>query len=158
VSGLECLEFGDDLVEPCLAAAELARATTVAIVLSSRRVWSRRASRIFGLAASAALLLVACGGGSEEAYTPPTSGVGIYKASCATCHGSSGQGFVGPSLAGTVAKYPNIADEIAIVTNGRNQMPGWGGRLTTEQIATVVGYTRAEFSTAASGPPAPPRP
>jgi len=113
---------------------------------------------VFGLVASAALLLVACGGGSEQAYTPPKSGVGIYKASCATCHGTNGLGFVGPSLAGTVAKYPEVADEIAVVTNGRNQMPAWGGRLTTEQIATVVEYTRAEFSTAASGPPAPPRP
>jgi len=136
----------------------LSWAGTVSAVLSGRRVWSRRASRILGLGAGAALLLVACGGGSEQAYTPPKSGVGVYTASCATCHGTNGLGFVGPSLAGTVTKYPDVADEIAVVTNGRNQMPAWGGRLTTEQIATVVRYTRAEFSTAASGPPAPPRP
>jgi len=127
-------------------------------VRSERRGWSWDAGRAAALLAGAALLLVACGGGSDETYTPPTSGVGIYKANCATCHGSSGQGFVGPSLAGTVAKYPNVADEIAVVTNGRNEMPAWGGRLTPEQIATVVGYTRNEFSTGASGPPAPSTP
>jgi len=131
---------------------------TVSAVLRGRPVWSRRASRIFGLVASASLFLVACGGGSDEAYTPPTSGAGIYKANCATCHGSSGQGFVGPSLVGTVAKYPDAADEIAVVTNGRNEMPAWGGRITTKQIASVVGYTRTEFSTDALGPPVPPSP
>jgi len=121
-------------------------------------VRSRGASRILGLVAGAALLLGACGGGSDEAYTPPTTGAGIYKASCATCHGKSGQGFVGPSLVDTAVKYPAVADEIAIVTNGRNEMPAWGGRLTTEQIATVVGYTRTEFSTDVSGPPVPSSP
>lgn len=118
------------------------------------------------MVASAAVLLLACGGGSDEAYTPPKTGAAIYEASCATCHGSSGQGFVGPSLVDTAAKYPDVADEIAVVTNGRGEMPAWGGRFTTKQIATVVEYTRTEFATATStttnpdtaGPPAPSSP
>jgi mono/diheme cytochrome c family protein len=135
-------------------------------VLSDRRVWSRGGSRILGLVASAALLVVACGGGSDEAYAPPKTGAGIYEASCATCHGKSGQGFVGPSLVDTAVEYPDVADEIAVVTNGIGEMPAWGGRFTTKQIATVVDYTRTRFATGSStttnpntsGPPAPSSP
>lgn len=118
--------------------------------------------RVAGLVAVAATLVAACGGSSEKAYTPPQAGPDIYAATCATCHGPSGQGFVGPSLVDTPAKYPNIADEIALVTNGRGQMPAWGGRLTAKQIANVVEYTRGQFVSGAtttnpdaSGPPAP---
>jgi len=118
------------------------------------------------------MLLVACGGGSDTAYVPPKTGPAIFATFCATCHGKRGQGFVGPSLVDSAAKYPDVANEIAVVTNGRGEMPAWVGRLTTEQIATVVDYTRTEFATGhgagsgtstttnpdAAGPPAPSTP
>ena len=81
-----------------------------------------------------------CGGGGEAR---PTTGKGIYEARCATCHGVDGQGGVGPELAGVVTtKYPNIEDQIAIVTNGKGEMPAWRGELTAEEIRKVVEYTR----------------
>ena len=81
-----------------------------------------------------------CGGGGEA---QPTTGKGIYEAHCATCHGVDGQGGVGPELAGVVAtKYPNVEDQIAVVTNGKGEMPSWRGQLTTEEIRKVVEYTR----------------
>ena len=83
----------------------------------------------------------ACGGGGSSAG--PTTGPGIYRAYCATCHGAAGQGFVGPALAGVVAtKYPDVDDQIAVVTNGRGSMPAWGSRLSPAQIRAVVDYTR----------------
>lgn len=92
-------------------------------------------------AAVIAWVATACGGSSTAA--PPSTGSAIYKAYCATCHGLNGQGFVGPRLAGVVAsKYPDVADQIAVVTNGRGEMPAWGGQLSEQQIRTVVGYTR----------------
>jgi len=104
-----------------------------------------RGSSLVG-AAVAVLLTVAitgCGGGGES---KPTTGVGIYKAYCATCHGVGGQGGVGPALAGVVAdKYPNIDDQIAVVANGKGAMPAWSGRLTPQEIRKVVVYERTEL-------------
>jgi mono/diheme cytochrome c family protein len=41
-----------------------------------------------------------------------------------------------------VAVYPDAADEIAVVTNGRGGMPAFSERLSAEEIAAVVDYTR----------------
>lgn len=87
-----------------------------------------------------------CSGGSDE--SEPRTGREIYVAVCQTCHGRTGGGFVGPSLVDVAERYPDITDEIAVVTNGKGQMPAFGTRLSAEQIETVVTYTRAEFSTA----------
>ena len=38
--------------------------------------------------------------------------------------------------------YPDPADQIAVVTNGRGGMPAFGDRLSAEEIAAVVEYTR----------------
>lgn len=61
---------------------------------------------------------------------------------CATCHGRTGQGFVGPSLSDIALRFPNVADQVALVANGRGQMPAFGGRLGNDEIEKVVEYTR----------------
>jgi mono/diheme cytochrome c family protein len=87
-----------------------------------------------------------CSGGSDE--SEPRTGREIYVAVCQTCHGRTGGGFVGPILVDGAERYPDITDEIAVVTNGKGQMPAFGTQLSAEQIETVVAYTRAAFSTA----------
>ncbi|HEY8217387.1 MAG TPA: cytochrome c [Acidimicrobiia bacterium] len=83
-------------------------------------------------------------GGESGAQTSP--GASIYAANCATCHGNAGQGGVGPVLAGkVVSKFPDAADQIAIVKDGRGGMPSFGGDLSDAQIAQVVEYTRTEL-------------
>lgn len=71
-------------------------------------------------------------------------GAAIFGDRCAGCHGGDGSGGIGPRLAGgrVVAVYPDAADEIAVVTNGRGGMPAFGERLSAEEIAAVVDYTR----------------
>lgn len=70
-------------------------------------------------------------------------GGAIYGQSCAGCHGGDGSGGIGPRLAGTmVAKYPDPADQIAVVTDGRRGMPSFESRLSTEEIAAIVEFTR----------------
>jgi mono/diheme cytochrome c family protein len=71
-------------------------------------------------------------------------GQAIFATRCSSCHGSDGGGGFGPTLAGVVAgRYPNPADEVAVVTNGRGAMPTFSSSLTADQIAAVVEYTRS---------------
>lgn len=81
----------------------------------------------------------------EEGYEPALAkGQRVYSRRCANCHGSDGGGGLGPALnAGAVAaKYPNVADQINLVTSGYQSMPGFKDTLTTGEIKAVVEYTR----------------
>jgi mono/diheme cytochrome c family protein len=71
-------------------------------------------------------------------------GAAIFGQRCAGCHGGDGSGGIGPRLAGgrVVADFPDPQDQIAVVTNGRGRMPAFGERLSPEEIAAVVEYTR----------------
>jgi mono/diheme cytochrome c family protein len=90
----------------------------------------------------------------------------VYAANCASCHGATGEGGVGPALAGGVSKqtFPEEAAHIAWVENGSSAvkgqpygspdrpggqriatsggMPGFAGQLTPEQIRAVVAFER----------------
>jgi mono/diheme cytochrome c family protein len=83
------------------------------------------------------------GGGSGAGAT----GAQLFAANCATCHGADGQGAVGPQLAGRVTqRFPNVADQIALVTDGSGGMPSFSGKLSPQQIQKVVDYTRTGLS------------
>jgi mono/diheme cytochrome c family protein len=41
-----------------------------------------------------------------------------------------------------VERFPQVADQLELVREGRGTMPAWEGRLSPEQIAAVVRYTR----------------
>ena len=41
-----------------------------------------------------------------------------------------------------VRAFPRVEDEVALVTNGLDGMPAWGGQLTKVEIEAVVQYTR----------------
>lgn len=70
----------------------------------------------------------------------------LYGRRCAGCHGGDGSGGIGPRLAGRVVeRFPDPAAQIAVVANGRGGMPAFAGRLTDEEIAAVVEYTRTAF-------------
>lgn len=72
-------------------------------------------------------------------------GATIYADDCAACHGADGGGGVGPALAegAVVAAFPEVADQVVVVAEGRGGMPSFGDRLTPEQITAVVDYTRS---------------
>jgi mono/diheme cytochrome c family protein len=101
---------------------------------------------------------------------PITIGSGVYHSSCSTCHGSNGEGGVGPALHGGLAAitFPNVADHIDWVKNGstglaknapygdpnraggqhlasKNDMPGFASSLTATQIQDVVAYERTKL-------------
>lgn len=74
-------------------------------------------------------------------------GAVVYGSNCSSCHGTNGEGAIGPKLAGgaVVARFPNEQDEVAVVTDGRGSMPAWRNRLTPAQIEAVVEYTRTHL-------------
>jgi mono/diheme cytochrome c family protein len=83
------------------------------------------------------------GGGGEGA----TGGAAVFSENCATCHGQDGEGGYGPELGGgAVAEaFPDIEDQIAVITNGRANMPAFEGELTDEQIRSVAEFEREEL-------------
>lgn len=109
-----------------------------------------RALRIVvaGLGLAAVMTLgIACGGGDAAVPTPSdpvlAQGQKVFGANCAQCHGKNGNGGMGPKLAGVVvAKYPDIADQEAVIANGKEGMPTFDEKLTAEEIDAVARYTR----------------
>ena len=85
--------------------------------------------------------------GSAATGSTPRTGAQIYQASCAVCHGQDGQGGVGPELGGgaAVAAFPDVADQVAVVANGRSGMPSFNRTLTPLEIKAVVEYTRKDL-------------
>lgn len=94
-----------------------------------------------------AVLFVACSPGSSPAAPSGdpvlVEGQKVYSSNCAGCHGASGQGGFGKKIAGVVTTdYPNVADQIALIANGKGAMPGFSQKLSAEQIEAVTRYTR----------------
>jgi mono/diheme cytochrome c family protein len=85
------------------------------------------------------------GGSGGAARSGP--GYDVYLANCARCHGQDGQGGVGPKLAGgaVVKAFPNRADQIRLVEDGKGTMPSFKGDLSTAEIQEVVAYTRTQL-------------
>lgn len=115
--------------------------------------------RALGVLTVATVTFAGCGGGDGNGgggntAPPPTgdqaddqalvAGQDIYQSNCATCHGATGDGGQGPKLSdGDIAgRYPDIEDQIAVVSDGRNQMPSFEGELSDEEIENVVRYER----------------
>ena len=72
---------------------------------------------------------------------PPIDVEALLGANCTNCHGDDLQGGVGPALgAGGHAGDHGIEELIAVITDGRGQMPGWEGMLTGEEIAEIARF------------------
>ena len=100
-----------------------------------------RVSIVFALLALVVTPLLADG-------TP--DGAAIFKAKCAMCHGPDGTGqtAMGKSLkirsfASAEVQKQTDAELINIVTNGKGKMLAYKGKLTAEEIKTVVGHIRS---------------
>ena len=73
-----------------------------------------------------------------------SSGEAVYKANCASCHGSTGTPSAG------IAKMMDVKpaseykgsekDEIDAVKNGKGKMKAFSGKLTDDQIKAAVDY------------------
>lgn len=111
-------------------------------------------------------MVAGCGGDSSN-DTPLKQGREVYGNICSACHGSTGQGGIGPSLSAVTETFPSCDDHIEWVTLGSEEwklvhgdtygandapiedvMPGQGGTLTAAQIAAVAAYERVFYGNA----------
>ena len=110
------------------------------------------------------VLLGACGGGSgspsASGAQPPAptgalaadkavlAGRKVFASYCATCHGISGGGGVGPSFADgkLLRDFADVDAQVAFVKRGKGSMPSFGSVLSNAQIHAVVRYEREVLS------------
>lgn len=76
-------------------------------------------------------------------------GASIFKSKCALCHGADGSGQTPSGKAFKIRdmRTPDVqkqtdAELVNIVTNGKNKMLAYKGKLSTEEIRAVVGFIR----------------
>jgi len=109
----------------------------------------RSVQAVVAVATAAFVILLFTNEPQRPAAVPksgPDTGQAIFATRCASCHGADGGGGFGPTLAGVVvSRYPDPADQEAVVSNGRGSMPEFKGSLTPAQITAVVAYTRTKL-------------
>jgi len=76
-------------------------------------------------------------------------GADLFKGKCAACHGADGKGNTGMGkalklrdLSSADVQKQSDADLTNIITNGKDKMPKYDGKLTKDQINDVVKYLR----------------
>jgi len=103
--------------------------------------------RSHGAAVALAITSVLAVGCAETPLLPENAdaelvmGQDVYTAKCSRCHGASGAGGLGSSIR-DISERLTEAEQIAVVSEGRNSMPRFDGVLTNEEIAAVMRYVR----------------
>ncbi len=69
----------------------------------------------------------------------------VFQQNCSKCHGKDGDGrfMGGPSLIADKATGMSADDLNKTITEGKGRMPKYGGKLTPEQINTLVQEIKA---------------
>jgi mono/diheme cytochrome c family protein len=64
----------------------------------------------------------------------------VYQKNCAKCHGKTAEGrhFGGPTLISETVAATSADDLRAIINNGKGHMPKYEGKLSSEEIETLV--------------------
>ena len=77
------------------------------------------------------------------------SGADVFNSKCAPCHGANGlaatpagKALKAASFKSAAAVKASDAELMAIVHSGRNKMPSFQGKLSDDQIKSVVTYIR----------------
>jgi mono/diheme cytochrome c family protein len=69
----------------------------------------------------------------------------VYEKNCAKCHGKTAEGrmFAGPSLANAKTAGASADDLRNVITNGKGHMPKFTGKLSGDEIDTLVKQMQA---------------
>lgn len=91
------------------------------------------------------LALIGCAGSKDDTGSgggDATAGAEVYATSCASCHGTNGEGGTGPAMTEEVPEKTDAEIE-DIVTNGYEEMAPVS--LDSTQMADLIAYLRATF-------------
>ena len=82
------------------------------------------------------------------AQTPADGGLvtnPVFQKNCAKCHGKTAEGrhFGGPSLVSEKIGAGSDEELHSVISNGKGRMPKYAGKLTPEEINTLVEQVRA---------------
>jgi mono/diheme cytochrome c family protein len=112
------------------------------------------------LALMTSMVVLAACGTSHHAKTPNLltgaaaqdpvlqRGSVVFNVYCAGCHGSEGQGDVGPAFTGgkLLRDFKTASAQEAFVARGKGVMPAWGPLLSKYDLNAVVRYEREILS------------
>jgi len=123
---------GEGGVGPSLQTSTLSEADSQAIIRDGSLVMpafgpTLAPEQIEGLVSFVATLV--------DDSAPPVDGAAVYAERCASCHGSEGEGGAGPSLQ---ASTTSLADQVAIIGDGRGGMPAYGSVLSAAELDAVA--------------------
>ncbi|MDW3178008.1 MAG: cytochrome c [Acidimicrobiia bacterium] len=111
--------------------------------------------RLLGNIAAVTLLVGAFGvahAGAQGATDDPAqveAGMAVFESNCAGCHGADGTGTnSGRPLTDVATQEPDRLVHIASVTDGKGNMPAFGGNLEADEIDAAVSYVRLTFVSA----------
>jgi cytochrome c6 len=95
---------------------------------------------------------------SPAAAQDSASGAGVYKSKCQTCHGPDGGGTaVGKSLKVADLRSADVqsksdAELTQVISDGKNNMPGFKGTITDDEIQAVLAHVRTFAAKGDSAP------
>ncbi len=94
--------------------------------------------------ASAFLVLSALLSAPDQAFASPEEAAGLFKGNCAACHALGTNRVIAAKNLhkDALEKYDMYSKDAIVyqVTNGKNAMPAFGGRLKPEQIEAIADY------------------
>jgi len=95
---------------------------------------------LFGTFAVCLSLTLAAASAQTPAPDAALTASPAYRKNCAKCHGKTAEGrhFGGPSLISKKVAAASADDLRDIISNGKGRMPKYAGKLTPEEIDTLV--------------------
>jgi cytochrome c6 len=108
--------------------------------------------------AAGLLIIVVMLTASPAASQDSTAGAGVYKSKCQTCHGPDGGGTaVGKSLKVADLRSAEVqgksdAELTQVISDGKDNMPGFKGTITDDEIHAVLAHVRTLAAKGESAP------
>ena len=92
-----------------------------------------------------AVLLFAITSASAQNPDSPLASNPVFQQNCAKCHGDTAKGrhMGGPSLISAKVAKTDLDKLHKIIEGGKGRMPKWEGKLTSEEIDTLVEQIKA---------------